>query len=407
VFDDRETILLNSSLIVPWDWRAAVFYNAARPVVNVSFMLDRAVSGFGCLGFHVTNVGLHITAVGLFYGWCTRLLRDEGRDPAAADWAAFFAAAVLAAHPVMATAVAYVTARSELLAAAGAFACLTYARRAILTRSRMAGVVAAVFAVLAIGSSSSAAALPFIVLALDAWVLRDPGWPLRAARIYAPGALAVVSAAVWRASGSAPPEGGWIANLLTGGRVVWRYLGLLLFPRGQAIVHDIQRASPFDLTSIAMFAALAAALAFAIRQRRSLPLVAFGAVWFIGVLAPTLLFPVRDAMAEHRLYLASAGPLLALASVARGVLASGRTARLVLAGVVLALAVVTYRRHEIWSRPVDLWEEAVRRAPDAWQAHWGYAEVLRELGQCDRARAEYDAASRLDPGHGPPAAGCR
>ena len=48
---------------------------------------------------------------------------------------------------------------------------------------------------------------------------------------------------------------------------------------------------------------------------------------------------------------------------------------------------------------MDLWEESVRRAPDAWQAHWGYGELLREIGRCDRARPEYEAVLRSYPDH--------
>jgi len=67
--------------------------------------------------------------------------------------------------------------------------------------------------------------------------------------------------------------------------------------------------------------------------------------------------------------------------------------------VLAVLAAGTYRRNEVWSSPMDLWEESVRRAPDAWQAHWGYADLLREIGQCDRAKPEFDLVLRLNPDH--------
>ena len=98
-------------------------------------------------------------------------------------------------------------------------------------------------------------------------------------------------------------------------------------------------------------------------------------IWFVGVLAPTSSFlPVRDGMAEHRLYLAFAGLLLATASVSRaaaGDVAAGPGGG---DGCVLVLAVGTYRAQSRPGRdPMPLWEEAVRRSPGAWQAHWGYA----------------------------------
>ena len=405
-------MLLNPSLVAAWDWRAALLHNPARPVVNLSFAFDRAISGFSSFGFHVTNVVLHIAVVGLFFGWCTRALTDagsgersDGEPSVTPAWGAFFAAAALALHPAMSQAVDYVSARSELLAAIGTLAALTYARRAIVTGSKTAGWLAVLFGAVAIGSSSSAAALPLLVLAYDAWVLRDPGWGLRAARVYAPAMLGVGIAAAWYLTGIdarvVPPRGP-IENLLTEAVVAWRYVALLVAPTGQSVVHQVRWiAGPFDPIGLAALLALAAAVTFAVMTRRRRPLLAFGVVCFAGVLAPTTSFiPVRDAMAEHRLYLASTGLLLAAVSLVPQTIAGSRVVRAALAGVLAVLALTTYRRNEIWSEPVTLWEEAVRRSPEAWQAHWGYGELLRETGRCDRALPEYEAVLRLYPGHG-------
>jgi hypothetical protein len=391
----------------------------ARPVLNLSFALDRALWGFSSFGYHVTNVVLHITAVGLLYGWCTRALTDRAKlradqgkttargvsDPSETpEWGAFLAAAVFALHPVMSAAVGYISGRSELLAAIGTLTSLTFARRAIVTSNRTAGVLALVFGTVAIGASSSAAALPLLILAYDAWVLRDPGWPLRAARIYAPATLAVAMAASWHLTAielSAVPPRGLVDNVLTEGLVTWRYAGLLLLPVGQALVHQVHWVTtPLDPAGLIGILLMAACGTFAVRQRRAQPLLAFGVVWYLAVLAPTTSFiPVRDAMAEHRLYLASAGPLLAVASVAARPLATYPAARAVLAGVLIVLALGTYRRNQVWSEPATLWEESVRRSPGAWQAHWGYGELLREIGRCDRAALEFEAVLRLHPGH--------
>lgn len=377
-----------------------------RPVANLSYAVDRTFWGFSSFGFHITNAVLHLVVVGLLYGWCTRVLGPAAgqRDDVNPDWTAFFAAAVFGLHPVMSSAVGYVSARSELLAAAGFLAALTYARRAILGNNRTAGILAGVFGVLAIGASSSADALPIVVLAYDAWVLRDPGWQVRLARIYAPATLAIASVAAWQLVGSAgtvfPPRGP-LESLLIGSTVVWHYLALLIVPRGQSLVHGVRwPTSIVDPISIAALVLLACGVAVAVWKRRTYPLVAFGVVWFLGVLAPSTSFvPVRDAMAEHRLYLASPGLLLAAGSLTWRAIASRRAIRISLTAVLALLAVGTYQRNELWSDPMQLWEESVRRAPDAWQAHWGYAELLREIGNCERARSEYDAVLRLYPGH--------
>lgn len=404
VFDDRVTVLLNPSLVDLSDVRGVLVRNLARPVVNVSYAIDRALWGFSSFGFHLTNAILHVIVIGLFYGWCTRVLADVRQDPGAVEWPAFLAAATFAVHPLMGAATMYVSARAELLAALGVLAALTYARRAIVGKDGWSWLIAAAFGLLAVASSASAAALPLLVLAYDAWVLRAEGWRQRMRRLYVPAVIAIgLLFIAWRLPGllaadRVPPRG-LVDNLLTEAVVVWRYAGLLIGLPGQAVVHQVHWVTtPLDPIAIIALGFLAAAVTAAVHFRQSRPLVAYGVVWFIAVLAPTSsLVPLRDAMSEPRAYLASAGLLLAAVSLLAGPLANRRAARGVALVVVLLLGIQTYQRNRVWSDPLQLWQEAVQRSPEAWLAHLGYADQLRETGQCNRAIAEYEAALRLNP----------
>jgi len=206
LFDDRELVLLNTSLVEPWNMFGVLTWNVARPVLNLSFAVDRIVWGLSSFGYHTTNGGLHIIAVGLFYGWCTRALTDESRrarhlGTVPPEWPAFFAACTFAFHPVLASTVVYVSARSEILGAIALLLTLMFARRAIVSANRVSAWLALFCGALAIGSSSSAAGVPLIVLAYDAWVLRDTGWRQRWWRIYLPSTLLILFAAVWMGSG--------------------------------------------------------------------------------------------------------------------------------------------------------------------------------------------------------------
>jgi hypothetical protein len=206
----------------------------------------------------------------------------------------------------------------------------------------------------------------------------------------------------WMASGvlgrdRVPPHG-LFSHLLGEAMVVWRYLGLLVLPRGQSLVHDVVWPAATSPAGIGALLVLGACVIGAVAIRRSFPLVAFGAVWFVLALAPSTLIPVRDAMAEKRVYVAAAGLLLAVGSALSEPLTTRRSARGVAAVAVVALLALTYKRNALWSNPMDLWEEAVQRAPNAWQAHLGYAELLREIDRCDRARLEYGETLRLYPG---------
>src|SRR5439155_1665222 len=185
-----------------------------RPVVNVSYAIDRAIWGVAPFGFHLTNVALHALVVVLFYAFCRRAIRDERpADGQRARWPAFAAASHYGVHPMMTEAAGYVSGRSEVLCAAGFLAALLAARRAIVS-GRRAPAIAAILAAIA----------------------------------------------------------------------------------------------------------LAAAIVVAVRARARLPLAAVGAVWFIAAIAPSSsIVPLREGMAEHRVYLASGGLFLAMAAALRAV----------------------------------------------------------------------------------------
>jgi protein O-mannosyl-transferase len=404
VFDDRITVLLNPSLVDLSDLRGILLYNLGHPVVNVSYAIDSAFSGISSFGFHVTNRVLHLLVVGLFYGWCTRAFGDQGSETHGPEWPAFFAAGTFALHPVIGATTAYISARSELLCAAGFLAALIFGRRAILRSSRIDATAAIGCGAVAVASSSAGAALPIVMLAYDGWVLRTPGWRRRVWRVYAPALAAVAAVGAWRIHAALQldrvPSRNLLENLMTESIVIWRYVGLLVVPAGQSIVHDVRWiTSPADPWALLALTAIAAAVAGALWLRRAAPLAAIGLIWFFAALAPSSsLIPLRDAMAEPRLYVAGAGLIFAVAAVLAPLLAKRRVARVIATAALATLALVTIARNRVWSDPLALGTEAVQRAPDSWRSHFELAELLKEDGQCDRAEQEYSAAVRLNPG---------
>jgi hypothetical protein len=405
VFDDRLTVLLNPALVDRWNIRGALLLNLARPVVNLSYMFDRGFWGFSSFGYHITNRLLHVLVVGL----AVRLGSDWGKSGARhrsdPTWAAFFAITAFALHPLMSSTVLYVSARSDLLCAALFLLTLTFTRRAILSSSAPAGVMAVVSGLLALASGPAAAALPIVVLMYDAWVLADGGWKQRMTQIYVPAAGVVALAAAWQLPAvldaiRVPPRG-LLMNLLTEGLVIWRYVVLLVAPVGQSIVHEVHWVeSPLDVSALLALVCLGVSVAAAIRIRRDQPTIAFGVVWFAVTLLPTSsVFPLRDGMAEHRAYLPALGLFLAAGSALAGPFARQRAARAVGASLLVVLAMLTVARAHVWREPLAVWKEAVHRAPEAWQAHLGYADVLRELNECEPARQEYLVALQLYPGN--------
>lgn len=418
VFEDRRTVLLNPSLVQRWDFAALFGRDLSSVAVTMTYAFDRAFWGFSSFGFHLSNFVLHIIVVGLFYGTCTRALSDGAvrAHPAGAgarqhrrskrdvtpgaDWAAFLAAATFALHPLVSATALYVSARSEIVGAAFFLLALMFARRAILTGSRLSGVLAAAAGLLAFGASSAGAALPVVLLVYDAWLLRTGDWRGRLLRAYVPGLAAVIAGLAWGLYLAGPFSLlHLLRSLLTQAIVVWRYLGLILVPWRQAAVHDAHRVESLaDPLALLAIAALAAAIAGAIRLRRTAPLVSVGALWFFAAAAAiSTNVPAHAPMAEQRVYLASMGSLLAAVAALAPPLAARRAPRFVATAVLAVLVVLTTMRARIWNDPLVLWSEAVERAPRSWVARLEFSEALKEAGQCHRAVEEFRAAAGLNP----------
>lgn len=413
VYDDHDTVTANPSIVEPSNVRFLLVYSPFRPVVNVSYAVDRLAFGAGPEGFHATSIALHAGVAALLYVFLAGLLADAGLSRGIRT-AAFLGAAVFALHPIQTEAVGYVSGRSELLCAFWFLASLLAARRAMHSGRRVYAAIALVCAALALASKEVAIVLPVVILAYD-WLLGPGGEPARRARrrrYFVPAIVALLIAAAVRAAALGVPSvvtgaGAAVLNLLTQGIVIWRYVGLLVWPHGQSIMHGVHRVTTVaDAQGLAAAAALLLAVIMAVRVRRTAPVVTVGVIWFLAVLAPSSsIVPLREGMAEHRVYLASAG-LIAIVVERAAAWLSGRrvaAARLpVLAAscaALVILGVLTVRRNVVWSSPVTLWGEAVIHAGGMWEPHYALADSLREAGDCHRAIAAYARVVELAPAH--------
>lgn len=414
VYDDRDTVTANPSLADPSNVTFLLVYSPFRPLVNVSYALDRVAWGVEPFGFHVTNLALHALTTALLAMLFLRLLSDVGLT----CWsgaAAFIGASMFALHPLQTEAVGYISGRSELMCAVPFLAALLAARSAIVSSRMWRGVAAVVFGAAALASKETAIVLPALVLAYDR-LLRpgtDAARRWRLVYVHLPVLMLLMGAGLVRllAFAPVPPAGvssGPLLNLLTQSIVVWRYLGLLAWPHGQSIMHSVHRvASAFDPVALVAAAGLAAVCVAAISVKRARPLLAFGTLWFLAVLAPSSsVIALREGMAEHRVYLASAGIFLIVAEQAALwfpaglVTARHRASALVtVCGVLAILGALTVRRNAVWSSPVSLWMEATVHAGGMWEPHYALGDALRDQGDCSRAIAAYRSAVQRQPAH--------
>ncbi|MBI4623345.1 MAG: tetratricopeptide repeat protein [Verrucomicrobia bacterium] len=200
------------------------------------------------------------------------------------------------------------------------------------------------------------------------------------------------------ATGFGSGVGPW-DQVLTQCRAVVLYLKLAAWPDplvldyGTTVVRHLGDVWPHA----ALLVSLAVATGIALVCR---PVLGFAGIWFFITLVPgvSLVSLTAQPIAEHRMYL----PLAALmVLVVVGLQAA--IGRRVLFGAV-ALAVVaggaTLRRNADYRSALVIWGDTVAKAPANARARFNLANALSAAGRSGEAIAHYEAALRLEPGHG-------
>lgn len=416
VYDDHRLILENRSLERLLDWRALLWHDVARPLVNLTFALDYAIwGGRTPAGFHLTNLLLHCVGIVAVF-WMTRaLVADAGRGVAAVPHAplapAVIAGGLFALHPALTQAVAYVSARAEVLCAVFLLTAFAAARRWFIGGSRWWALPTLLAWLAALASKEIAAVFPLALLLYD---LVFFGRTSRLTRVHLPLLALAAAAGLVRLVVLTTAEGatGWSVNgrfALVELDVFRQYVQLLLWPAGQTVFHAVAPVHGLtDPRAVAGAMVLMAVAWSAWTLRRISPVATVGLAWFVLLLLPSAILVVLDRgepMAEHRLYAASAGAFMAagaLLSLAVERLAGlrPRAVRLVWAGAIVVAAILTAQtmtRTIVWRRPVSLWLEAAEYAPDHWLPRLALGEALHEDGRHAEAVRMFEAAAALRP----------
>jgi tetratricopeptide (TPR) repeat protein len=355
--------------------------------------------------YHLFNLLFHAACAVLVFWIARKVLAmaqqtGQGRN----ELLSAFAAGVFLLHPVQTESVAYVASRSETLSVLfflGAFTVFLYRREPAISWP------AALSITLLYGAAASTkehtVVLPALLLATDGlWGGRRAiarNW-----RLYS--LLALVGVAglwlVWNVLASAQTAGFGMADLpwhhyfFTQWRALWVYVRLFLWPAGQNVdyAYAISR-TPFEHGALLGLAGIVGAAGAAFYFRRRYPLAWYGTVVALILFAPTSsVVPIRDAVAERRLYLPFIGLLFVLLEFARRTKAS-RGAATVGTGLLLVLAIATHQRARVWSSEVALWEDSVAKSPSNARAHFHLAVAYYVEKRCQDALRHFAEAARL------------
>lgn len=341
------------------------------PVLWMSYMADSSLLGTAPWGYHLVNVLLHAANAGLL-GWV--LFRTTS-----AKWQSILVAALFAAHPLRIEAVAWVTARKDVLS--GLFfmlGLLAYVRH---VERPSASRLALVFIILGLGLMSKGilVVFPFLLLLLDFWPLQrlEMSWTKPSRKKWI--GLLVEKLPLFVLAGifiainlhthvSGTGEG---LNVPVSRRMalipgnIWSYLGLMFWPAHLSVIYPEQD----TVRLLAFWAAglgLAGVTGFCLWKARRHPYLLMGWLWFLVTLFPV----VRGirlgyaAYADRFTYLPSIG--LAMALVWRITQVKHlRIGWCILLLLLAASSLQTARILPAWKNSIQLFTYSRRATPDS------------------------------------------
>jgi tetratricopeptide (TPR) repeat protein len=409
------------------------------PVTSTTLWLEWRLWGMHALGYHATNLFLHVVEALLLW----RIL-DRLRAPGA-----FLAAFIFAVHPVNVESVAWITQRKNLMGMLFfLLAILSFLRTEMAAAPRAGnplperptggtlwyGLSLLAFA-LGMLSKGSVAMLPVVLLGLLAWRRRLSARDLAAILPFFAIAGVFTIVDIWfQKHGSAEVirNSGLFERLSGAGAVVWFYLYKILLPLNLMFVYPQWRIQAGDLRWwIAPLAAIGvSALLWRARRGRARPLL-FAWGYFCVMLVPVMgftdvYFMTYSLVADHYAHLAMIGVIAVAAAgwelwraqaspglplngaVGPRVPAAGparrripaflgfRAPQIAAAAVIACLAFLTWRQSGIYRDLPTLYEATLEKNPGCWMIHNNLGVWYERGGELEKALAQYQEAIRLN-----------
>ena len=374
------------------------------PLLHTAFWVEHRIWGDASTGYHLINVLWHATSACLLFAILRRL----------AVPGALLAAFIFALHPVCVESVAWISEQKNTLSTAFCLAAALAWLRFEDERRPARYVIATLWFLAALLTKTVTATLPAALLVVAWWRRGRLSWRDEIQPLLLWFALGVAAGlgTAWFESAQIGASGdgftlGAVERGLLAGRVVWFYLGKLLWPVGLTFFYPrwaIDATNAWQwLFPVAALLLLAGLIWW--RQRNRAPLAV--ALLFGGTLFPVLgfvnVYPfIFSYVADHFQYLASVGLIAFLAAAATRGLArlswpswSGPAAASV---VLVILGGLTWRQSGMYRDVFTLYETTLARNPASWVAHLNLGTALDEAGRTEESLPHLQRALELKPG---------
>jgi len=378
-----------------------------RPVFLLSALLDWTLWGIHPFGFHLTNIVLHALVVVLLFAWLRRLLPGDGPG------IPFFAALLFAVHPINCEAVAEVSYRKDLIAAAcilGALHLAALFQPRLSWKNVTLGGLCVLLLFLAVGAKENGAAGPPALVCYWLWFRRgEPrrGW------LALLGVATLVVAAFLLARFTLPPRhslifterpaqlgGSLLDTLLIQTRIWAFYARQVVLPLALCADYGAYNLRHFglDVSIVVLLVVIGAQVLFSRVNRVS----RLGAAFFwLALLPASNLVPLYRVLADRFLYLPMCGVAMMLAGMCSAAKFNRRMPAFAATAATVCLAACTFQREKVWQNEEALWTDTAQKNPSSYPAAANLASALLEKHDAAASVESADRAIEIIHGQRP------
>ncbi|MBN2120588.1 MAG: tetratricopeptide repeat protein [Candidatus Omnitrophica bacterium] len=381
--------------------------NLYRPLATLSFLAEYHIWKFSSLGFHLTNLLLHVMNGLLVFFLLLALLKDKKIS--------FFASLLFLIHPVQTEVVNYASHRPELLMTLFLLASFTLYLKFTKLKNYLFLLLSSFFFALSILSKEMGLVLilfiflynltnskknyldllPFIIIAAIYILLRATLLNFLNVNIITQGA-------------QISPYSQKIAErLLIFAKIFFTYLKILFVPLDLHMERDI----PYLAGSYEIFTLLKAfiivSLIIGLLTRGRKPIF-FWADWFMAGLLPVSgIIPINTAIAEHYLYLPSIGLFATcsyfLCRLYTKIIHRRFKAALIILALILftALGLLSAKRNKEWNTPLTLYLSTIKNTKNSFRCNNNMGVEYFRKGDLKEAEYYFRESLKILPTYSP------
>ena len=387
-----------------WAFLADLVYNSRfadywQPVTFISRMIDVQLYGSNAGGHHLTNLLIHIlNAVMLFF----LFLKMTGNS-----WRSAFLSFVFALHPIQVEAVAWITARKDLLSAFFAIITLLTYVYTLDKPSKRKNLVLAIFFALGLMSKPNLVLFPLVLVLVDFWPLKQLpfefskdailAWRKKVSEKWFLFLISLIYLFIFKFASSGVVVGvsKHLRILSASGGYIF-YLAKAIFPVHLALYAAPRVENGVFLRLLGIVILIGALVFLALRFTKKYPYVLVGLLWFLIMLVPGVFIPPSDRF----MYLPIVG-LALLASWGISGFFQTRNSKMILTCLAfltsIVLAASSFVQVGYWKNSTSLFKHALSVDANNEQAYDSLGNLMLEEGKIDEALGYFSKGLEIQP----------